>query len=268
MTGSLPPGWASDLAVLRLTGGQVTERTDHLVVRSPANPDHHWGNFVLVTDPGAVDDAERWLAVFDEEHPTAAHRAVGLVRAPDPAPWAALGLEVEHEDVLATDRLPDLRPLPEAYAARELTSDDDWEQHVRLALAENARTGGHPADEHERFERARTRERRTAAAAGHVAWFGATTGDGELVADLGIVDCGAGLARFQAVGTDPAHRGRGLAGHLLGHAARWAAARGCGRWVILTEPDNPAGRLYRSLGFAATTPSAQAYRSAGFPSPS
>jgi hypothetical protein len=44
-----------------------------------------------------------------------------------------------------------------------------------------------------------------------------------------------------------------VASHLLGVAAQWAAESGCDRWPIVTEPTNPAGRVYRSLGFAPDT---------------
>ncbi len=88
--------------------------------------------------------------------------------------------------------------------------------------------------------------------------FGAFA-DGILVADLGIVRCGT-TARYQSVGTNEQHRRRGLASHLLGVAARWAADRGCDQWVIVTEATNPAGRAYRSLGFEPDTGNAQAYR--------
>ena len=65
---------------------------------------------------------------------------------------------------------------------------------------------------------------------------------------------------LQSVGTDDEHRRRGLASHLLGVAALWAADRGCDRWVIVTEATNPPGRVYRSLGFEPDTGTAQAYR--------
>jgi GNAT superfamily N-acetyltransferase len=54
--------------------------------------------------------------------------------------------------------------------------------------------------------------------------FGAFAGE-RLVAELGIARCG-GMARYQDVGTDAAHRRRGLARHLLGVAAPEQAARG------------------------------------------
>ena len=79
------------------------------------------------------------------------------------------------------------------------------------------------------------------------------------MAELGIVRCGA-QARYQHVGTDERHRGCGLASHLLGVAAQWAAGRSCTRWVIVTEAANPAGRVYRRAGFAPDAVSASAYR--------
>jgi hypothetical protein len=51
----LPIGWATDIAVLQLTGSTVDDRGDHLVLRTPRNPTFHWGNCLLVTDPAAVE---------------------------------------------------------------------------------------------------------------------------------------------------------------------------------------------------------------------
>ena len=83
--------------------------------------------------------------------------------------------------------------------------------------------------------------------------------NGLLIADLGIVRCGT-TVRNQSVGSDEEHRRHGLASHLLGVAARWAADQGCNRWIVVTEATNPAGRIYRSLGFEPDTGNAQAYR--------
>jgi hypothetical protein len=58
-------------------------------------------------------------------------------------------------------------------------------------------------------------------------------------------------------------RRRGIASHLLGLAAGWAAEQGCRRWVIVTDASNPAGRVYRNAGFEVAAPSVQAYRPPG-----
>jgi GNAT superfamily N-acetyltransferase len=254
----IPPGWETDLAVRQLAGSVIETRPDHLVVRSPDNPDFHWGNYLFVTDEVAVDDAARWVRTFEAEFPEALWRAIGLIRMPDDeASWAAQGLDLELDEVLTTHELPRQTPLPEGYTVRRLTGND-WARSVARAVAENERTGEHEQRSFERFASAQAQARRAVSERDAGAFFGAFAED-ELVADLGIVRCGS-TARYQSVGTDADHRRRGLAAHLLGVAARWAAGHGCERWVIITEAANPAGRVYRSVGFTPDVGNAQAYR--------
>jgi len=134
MATPLPLGWHTDVAVLAYSGSEVEEHVGHLVVRTPANPTYHWGNFVLVTDPDAVGEAGRWLGVFEAAFPDARHRAIGLCAdPPDASAWESLGLEVEHEDVLAGQG-PRRTPLANGYVVRPLEAASDWEQDVRLSM--------------------------------------------------------------------------------------------------------------------------------------
>ena len=96
---------------------------------------------------------------------------------------------------------------------------------------------------------------------GNAVFLGAFA-EGALAADLGIVYCGAGVARYQDVVTRAPHRRRGLASHLLGAASAWAAGRGVHTWVILADADEVPSRLYQGLGFTPAGPSSQAYRPA------
>ena len=256
---SSSPGWATDLAILEHTGSLVEEHPDHLVVRTPTNPDFHWGNFVLVTDEDAVDDADGWVGVFGDAFPAAGWVAVGLPRMPAaPAPWVALGLDLELEDVLTTRTLPRPAPLTPGYTVRRFEGED-WEQDLARSVAENDTTGEEDPASFLRFARGQLRARQDVSARGLGAWFGAFTADDVLVADLGIVRCGS-ISRYQDVTTDEAHRRHGLASHLLGVAAQWAADAGCDQWVIVTGATNPAGRVYRACGFEPDTGAVQAYR--------
>lgn len=256
-----PPGWATDLAILELSGSAVTDHGDHLVVRTPDNPEFHWGNFVLVTDPERVDDAAAWVGVFEAAFPGVGWVSVGLPRWPDDlAAWTAQRLEVEVDEVLTASSLPRPVPLADGYTVRRLDGDD-WDLAVARSVADNARTGEHEQGSFASFVQRRAEARRSLSERGVGAWFGAFA-DGVLVADLGIVRCGT-AARYQDVSTDEPHRRRGLASHLLGVAARWAAEAGCEQWVIVTEADSAAGRLYRGLGFAPDTANVLAYRRPG-----
>jgi GNAT superfamily N-acetyltransferase len=256
---SFPPGWATDLAIRELTGSIIEDRRDHLIVRTPHNPEFHWGNCLFVTDDAAVGEAARWLRTFQAAFPEASWVAVGLTRMPDDQEaWLTRGLDLELDDVLTTRTLPRQTVLPHGYSVRRLAGDQDWAQSVARSVAENDRTGEYEPRSHERFARAQAQSCRSLSEREVGAFFGAFA-DGILIADLGVVRCGT-TARYQSVGTDDEHRRRGLASHLLGVAARWAAEHGCDRWVIVTESTNPAGRVYRSLGFAPDTCNAQAYR--------
>jgi len=257
-TDDLTPAWATDLAILELGGSTVEDRGDHLLVRTPANPDYHWGNVVLVLDASTVDDAGRWLGAFVAAFPGAGWRALGLPVMPaDVAAWDRHGVRLETDEVLVARTQPRRTDVPPSYAVRQITGAD-WELVVAKEMADNARTGEYEPVGHERFVRAMAATRAGLSKRGAAAFFGAFS-DGELVADLGIVRCGR-RARYQAVGTAPEHRGRGLASHLLGVAAQWAAEGGCDEWVIVTESTNPAGRVYRRAGFAPAAASVQAYR--------
>lgn len=254
----LPPGWATDIAVLEHSGSLVEDRGDHLLVRSPNNSDFHWGNCLFVTDATGVNDAAGWVATFQAAFPEANWIAMGLIRMPDDQDaWVAQGLELELAEVLSTSTLPLQVPLPEGYTVRRLEGKD-WEQSVARVVAENLRTKEYEALSHERFARAQAQTQRGLSDRNVGIRFGAFAGD-VLVAELGIVRCGT-TARYQSVGTDEEHRRRGLASHLLGAAARWAAGQGCDRWVIVTEATNPAGRVYRSVGFEPDVGNVTAYR--------
>lgn len=252
------PGWATDLAVLEHSGSIIEDHEDHLVVRTPHNPDFFWGNCLFVTDKDTVDDAGRWVAAFRSAFPEATWVSIGLTRMPDDQDaWVAQGLDLELDDVLTTRALPRQTPLPEGYTVRRL-SGEDWAQQVTLSMRENDRTGDYDPEIHERFAQMQAQARRALSEQDLGAFFGAFAG-AVLVADLGIVRCDT-TARYQSVSTDEEHRRRGLASHLLGVAARWAADRGCDQWVIVTEDTNPAGRVYRRLGFEPDAGNARAFR--------
>ena len=242
----LPPGWATDLAILQLSGSVLEDEGDHVVVRSPRNPRFHWGNCLFVTDRDTVGDADRWVATFRSAFPDATWTAIGLIEMPEhPDPWSERGLTVELHDVLTTSTVPRQTPLANGYSVRRLSGTDWARSEARMV------SGHHGANEnldaYAQFAAAQTRTRRELSDRDVAAYFGAFAGEA-LVAELGIVRCG-GSARYQSVGTDEGHRRRGLASHLLGVAARWAADAGFDLLVIVYVATYPAGAVYRGVGF-------------------
>jgi RimJ/RimL family protein N-acetyltransferase len=239
-------GFRTDVALRLREGAEVTDRGDHLVIRTPGNPNFWWGNFFLLARVPQPGQGREWLARFAAEFPAAEHVALGVDTADDaavPPDLTAAGLEVERAAVLTAAELrPPLHPSTEA-EVRLLEDDADWRQSVDLAV--RCYDVGDPGDYLER--RALARRRVTRSGAG--AWFGAFEG-GRLLAQLGLFDAGDGYARYQHVETDPAARRRGLAGTLVWTAARYGReVLGASTLVIVADPADAAIRLYRACGF-------------------
>ena len=260
----LPPAWAcylrrvevrslgyrTDLAILALEGSHVADRGDHLVVRTPGNPDYWWGNFLLLPGlrPGSGGD---WLARFAAEFPEARHVALGLdeTDASTVDPGELAGMTLERNDVMtATSVHAPPHPSTEA-VFRTLEDDADWRQSLKLAAAVHAGGPGGDAG----FLTARMAAKRALTEAGQGAWFGAFL-DGTLLSQLGLITGRSGLARYQSVETHPAARRRGLAGTLVWHAATTSLADDTSMLVMVADPEDVAISVYRSVGFTVTEP--------------
>lgn len=253
-------GFRTDLMLRRLVGSVIEDRGSHLVVRSPANADFHWGNFVLFDAPPAPGDAARWAAVFAGAFPGAGHLALGVDGTDgdvgDPGVHAALGVDVITLSVLTATELGEpVRSDPQV-AVRPLGGDDDW----ALALALRLSCEDLPLSaEHRAFLAVRYAEFRALCEAGHGQWFGAFI-DGQLCAGCGLFTDGRGEARFQNVETSPAFRRRGLASSVVHHAGLWGLREaGARTLVVAADPDHHAIRVYRALGFTEAERYVQLY---------
>jgi len=254
----ISPGWKTDLDILEMSGSTIEDFGDHLVVKTPHNPNYHWGNCILVTNPGSASDAQKWIQRNSEVFPDQAWIAIGLPQMPmDADEWIRNGVELEQLDVLSTDPLPKQQPLAAGYTAR-LFQEQDWETLTAKELAEALNEGGYEPAAIESFVLEANTARKHLVASGQAAWFGAFF-EGEMVANLGIVMC-ADTGRYQSVETESEHRRKGLASHLLGLAASWSQHKGCRNWVIVTQETNEAGRVYRRAGFTPDVSVVNAYR--------
>ena len=242
-------GYRTDLAILALEGSQVTDRGDHLVIRTPGNPDYWWGNFLLLRDlkPGS---GSGWMARFAAEFPDAQHMALGLdeTDAGTVDPGELAGMTMERNAVMTATSVH-APPHPNTGAVfRTLEGDRDWRQSFELAAAVYAGEPGGDAG----FLTAQLAAKRALTEAGHGAWFGAFL-DGTLVSQLGLITTRkTALARYQSVETHPAARRRGLAGTLVWHAAATTLTGATKTLVMVADPDDTAIRVYRSVGFTVT----------------
>lgn len=247
-------GYRTDLAILRLGGSGVEDRGDHLVVTSAHASMYWWGNFLLVDHVPAHHECERWLERFATAFPGAKHVAMGFDGTTgslaDLAWFMARGYSAEALAVMTATALHPPVHVSSDAVVRELRGDDDWaasmDLRARCTTAERAAVSSRD------FDSARALTNRRITQAGHGRWFGAFV-DGQLVAQLGLLDAGEHVARFQSVETDPAFRRRGLAATLVHHAGAYGLTElGAKTLVIVADPTYTAMNLYRTLGFEPT----------------
>ncbi len=235
-----------------LEGSRVDDRGDYLAIRSPHNPTYWWGNFLLLSAPPALGEAGAWLATFATEFPEAKHVALGIdvteISAVDVSALVEEGLGLKRSAVLTATAVHEPpRPNPGA-TYRELSGDDDWRQSADLrAVLNEGEPGSEPA-----FMAARIAAERALTEAGYGSWFGAFI-DGQLVAQLGLITDGSGIARYQNVETHPGWRRQGLAGTLVWRAGQHGIDDLAARTLVMAaDPGYGAIRVYRSVGFVDT----------------
>jgi ribosomal protein S18 acetylase RimI-like enzyme len=253
--------WATSIDVLP-PDHDVERRDGYLVVRSPSNPTHHWGNMLVFDGPPAAGDREHWELAFASEfgdderirHFAFAWDDVGGALGAADSEFASHGYDVEKSvGLIATSE--QLTEHPRANADVEISAldpdgdDDLWVAVVQLWVdSRDLERFADPAP-YRVFSSARLRDLREIFRAGHGAWYVALYPGRELAASCGIVVTGR-RARYQTVDTLERFRRRGICSRLVVGAARDAAAgHAIDQFVIVADPDYHAMRLYESLGF-------------------
>lgn len=263
--GSVVPrslAWATDLDVL--PAGRVVERRDgYLLVRSPSNPTHFWGNFLVFDDAPGEGDGQRWEELFAAEFANIdriRHRAFAWDRIDGTAgraeeEFARRGYTID-ECIGLVASADDIQPHPREnrdVAVRtvdpaEGADEELWQAVLELQTAN--RGDGHEEEGYLAFSRSRLRDLRAHLEAGRGAWFVAVDeASGEVAASCGVIVTGA-RGRFQAVDTALAYRRRGICSRLVVEAARHSTERyGAEQFVIVADVGYHALGLYESLGF-------------------
>jgi hypothetical protein len=59
-------GYRTDL-IFTAFDGEIVDRGDYLVIRSPANPTFYWGNYLLFSRPPQAGDVRKWRDLFARE---------------------------------------------------------------------------------------------------------------------------------------------------------------------------------------------------------
>ena len=257
-------GWRTDLNFARFDG-ELIERDDCIVVRTPSNPTYWWGNFLLFDHAPQAGDADKWTRRFEEEiarnHPESRHTTFGVDAREAfelPNDFVERGFRLYTSDVL-TMRREQLRAprtaLPSGFRVATLKLPEESPEAVELQVLCDA--GEHlPVEGYRLFRQRQMARYESMGCQGLGDWFGvfAQTARGEqLVADCGLFHAGQATdvpGRFQHVETHPAFRRRGLCSALIHAVCADAFERlRLHTLVIVADPLDVAIGLYESLGF-------------------
>lgn len=248
-------GYRTDL-IFPTLDGEILDRGDYLVVRTPTNPTFYWGNFLLFSHPPREGDLKAWRDLFALEvgaPPEAEHQVFGW-DSPEGEegviqPFLEAGFRLVRNVVLTSSEPRSPARPSSLVTIRALRTESDWEQAVENQVV--CREPEFEEDGYRVFRKQQMARYRRMVASGHGDWYGAFF-EGQLVADLGLFHHD-GVGRFQSVETHPDFRRRGIAGTLIFEAGRQARADyDLHTLVIVAEQASSPARLYEALGFQPT----------------
>lgn len=265
--------------------GELRAGDGWVAARVPSSPLFWFGNFVLFDAPPGADGIAEWEATFDRaldgvpvltRHfgwdvaptgpgdggsaevcassnpsalPASPLREPGGAKAPlngGVAAFVEAGYTLIESVVLRCNApVPAVRSHPTA-EVRPLAGDAEWDRVLEIQRGSLPSQRG--STDFDTFQVQQLARDRRLVEAGLGVWYGAFV-EGELLATMGLyaVD---GIGRCQAVATAPEARRQGLAAALV-HAVvtRGLGEQGAREVVMITTPNGPAERVYRSVGF-------------------
>jgi RimJ/RimL family protein N-acetyltransferase len=245
-------GYQTDL-IFASYDGEVINRGNYLVVRTPTNPSFYWGNYLLFEHPPMEGDYQKWQELFVKEigtPPLVTHQVFGWDTTNNDMgaiqPFLENGYHIEQSVVLTTRQLA--LPLNSilGVTVRPFELEYDWTQSIENQVECREPEFAEPS--YRLFRQRQMNRYRAMAQAGLGAWFGAFIGN-QLVADLGIFHSNQ-LGRYQSVITHPKYRRKGIARQLVLESGIYAFNHfGLANLVIVADVDSIAERLYHSIGF-------------------
>lgn len=248
-------GYRTDLFFPRFDG-EVLDRGEYTVIRTPSNPSFHWGNFLLFDHPPAAGDLDRWRRLFAEEIGTPSavtHLAFGwdatASETGDLQPFLDAGLRVNASVVLTAAAVQPPPKYNQKVLIRPLREDWEWTSALESQIA--CRSSEYTLEDYTPYKTRQMMRYRQMAQAGLGEWFGAFL-ESRVAGDLGVF-VQDGIGRFQSVGTHPDYRRRGICGTLVYEAAQYAVQNlGAKTLVMVADEDYHAAKIYESVGFVPT----------------
>lgn len=232
--------------------GEIVDRGNYMVVRTPDNPNYYWGNYLIFNQAPGMGDYQNWVEIFNREfsdYDKVDHHI--FTWESDTASSTCRefineGFDLEEGIMLATDDVIFPQKYNSDIEVRPVSCDKEWqavhELHYQLSPPEFLN------DEFDDFKTKHLKQYRKMAEAGMGRWFGAWLGD-TLVGDLGLFFEGK-IGRYQNVGTHPDFRRQGVCQTLVYETGKIALdVFGVTNLVMEADANYHAAQIYETVGF-------------------
>ncbi len=244
-------GYQTDLIFARFSG-EIIDRGEYTVIRTPSNPTFWYGNYVLFPKPPEATDITRWMDISKLEFPDSKHQVFGIdgVKGEIGAArdFQKLGFKLDETVVMTASEVHQPPKVNLEAEYRPIVTSGDWEQTIQLRIECN---DDHEPEGYKLFVRRKMLEYRRMNEAGLGNWWGAFL-NRKMVTSMGLF-LEHGVGRFQSVETHPNFQRRGLCGTLVYTAAKHALETLDARVLVMcADPEYHAARIYESVGFQPT----------------
>lgn len=233
--------------------GDVADKGDYLVVRTPRNPAYRWGHRLIFANPPGPGDFERWTTLFREEiggPPEVNHMIFtwenDSASLGEAEPFIEAGFNVIWDVTLVAESLTPPRRYNRDVEVRRIKTDADYDAMADLYA--HAPAEGDTPEAHRDFMAQHLVGYREMDEAGLGMWFGAFKGD-QAVAGMGLFAQDS-VGRYRNIVTHSDHRRQGIAQTMLYEATLYVQDNIDARTlVIVADPEYHALEIYKSLGF-------------------
>ncbi|MDA7518320.1 GNAT family N-acetyltransferase [bacterium] len=243
-------GYHTD-AIFHRLDGEIIDRGEYHLIRTPSNPTYYWGNYLLFKSEPKEGSFGDWMNIHKNEFgPTPEHIAIGWdsLEKGEFSEFEANGFRLSEDVVLSLREAPNEVQANPDLVARKFTKDSDWQSSVEEQIA--GCPAEIPVEDYRIFITDQMNNHRRKQENGHGNYWGAFLND-ELVGDMGIFfDQEEKIARFQSVTTVAAYRRKRVCSTLLAQVIKSTfAEEQIDQLVIAAEHGSIAESIYRSFGF-------------------
>lgn len=234
--------------------GEICDRGNYLVVKTPTLPDFTFGNYLLFREASKKQDLERWQELYRKEFSSGVGEVPFMTFGWD-SPDGELGeahsffeqgFKLDSCVVMVGRKIHPPKQVTQDFEVKACQTDEDWEKIVQFMI--NARPDALDDERRKEFLRGRMEGYRRLSDNQRGVWFGGYLG-GKLVASMGVYRS-SGYGRFQEVVVHPDFRRLGIGRSfcwLVGERA--LSLLSIDELVTVADENGPAVGLYKDVGF-------------------